>query len=171
MGGKLAWAFAAAHPDRVAKLVLVSPDGFASPGFEYGKKPDVPVTMRLLPYVLPGFMLRASLVPAYADQAMLTDSLVGRYADMMRAPGVRGAIIARMQQYLPENPEPQLKHITAPTLLIWGERDGMIPFTNAQDYLRAIPGSRLVAFPDLGHIPQEEAPDRSLAPVRQFLNG
>jgi pimeloyl-ACP methyl ester carboxylesterase len=47
----------------------------------------------------------------------------------------------------------------------------MIPFTNAQDYLRAIPGSRLVAFPDLGHIPQEEAPDRSLAPVRQFLNG
>jgi pimeloyl-ACP methyl ester carboxylesterase len=171
MGGKLAWAFAAAHPDRVAKLVLVSPDGFASPGFEYGKKPDVPVTMRLLPYVLPGFMLRASLVPAYADQAMLTDSLVGRYADMMRAPGVRGAIIARMQQYMPENPEPQLKHITAPTLLIWGERDGMIPFTNAQDYLHAIPGSRLVAFPDLGHIPQEEAPDRSLTPVRQFLNG
>jgi pimeloyl-ACP methyl ester carboxylesterase len=171
MGGKLAWAFAAAHPDRVAKLVLVSPDGFASPGFEYGKKPDVPVTMRLLPYVLPGFMLRASLVPAYADQAMLTDSLVGRYADMMRAPGVRGAIIARMQQYMPENPEPLLKHITAPTLLIWGERDGMIPFTNAQDYLRAIPGSRLVAFPDLGHIPQEEAPDRSLTPVRQFLNG
>jgi pimeloyl-ACP methyl ester carboxylesterase len=169
MGGKLAWSFAAAHPARVEKLVLVSPDGFASPGFAYGKKPDVPVMMRLLPYVLPGFMLRASLVPAYADPAMLTDGLVARYADMMRAPGVRGAIVDRMGQYMPENPEDQLRHITAPTLLIWGEKDGMIPFGNAQDYLRAIPNSRLVAFPNLGHIPQEEAPESSLAPVRQFL--
>jgi pimeloyl-ACP methyl ester carboxylesterase len=170
MGGKLAWTFAADHPERVTKLVLVSPDGFASPGFEYGKKPDVPATMKLLPYVLPTFMLRASLVPAYADKAMLTDALVGRYRDMMLAPGVRGAIVDRMGQYMPENPEPQLAHIKAPTLLIWGEKDGMIPFTNAQDYLRAIPNSRLAAFPDLGHIPQEEAPARSLAPLREFLS-
>ena len=169
MGGKLAWNFAVAEPGRVDKLVLVSPDGFASPGFEYGKKPDVPFAMKLLPYVLPTMMLRASLVPAYADKAFLTDALVARYGDMMRAPGVRGAIVARMEQYMPEDPEPELRHIRVPTLLIWGGKDGMIPFTNAQDYLRAIPGSRLVAFPDLGHIPQEEAPARSLAPVREFL--
>jgi pimeloyl-ACP methyl ester carboxylesterase len=169
MGGKLAWTFAASHPDRVTKLVLVSPDGFASPGFEYGKKPDIGFTVRLLPYVLPTVMLRASLAPAYADKVMLTDDLVARYADMMRAPGVRGAIVARMQQYIPENPEQALRHIQAPTLLVWGGKDGMIPFANAQDYLRAIPDSRLAAFPDLGHIPQEEAPERSVAPVRQFL--
>jgi pimeloyl-ACP methyl ester carboxylesterase len=169
MGGKLAWSFAAAEPARVDKLVLVSPDGFASPGFEYGKKPDVPFTMRLLPYVLPTMMLRASLVPAYAEKAMLTDALVTRYRDMMRAPGVRGAIIARMEQYVPEDPEPKLRHIQAPTLLVWGQQDGMIPFGNAQDYLRAIPNSRLVSFPDLGHIPQEEAPARSLTPVLEFL--
>jgi pimeloyl-ACP methyl ester carboxylesterase len=171
MGGKLAWTFAATQPERVTKLVLVSPDGFASPGFEYGKKPNVPFVMRLLPYVLPQSMLRASLVPAYADPAMLTDSLVTRYRDMMRAPGVRAAIVARMEQYMPEDPEPLLRHIIAPTLLVWGGKDGMIPYANAQDYLHAIPNSRLVSFPDLGHIPQEEAPARSLAPVRQFLVG
>jgi pimeloyl-ACP methyl ester carboxylesterase len=169
MGGKLAWSFAVAQPGRVEKLVLVSPDGFASPGFDYGQKPDVPFTMRLLPYVLPTMMLRASLVPAYADKAMLSDELVTRYRDMMRAPSVRGAIVARMEQYMPEDPEPKLRQIRVPTLLVWGEKDGMIPFTNAQDYLRAIPGSRLVSFADLGHIPQEEAPARSLAPVRAFL--
>jgi pimeloyl-ACP methyl ester carboxylesterase len=43
--------------------------------------------------------------------------------------------------------------------------------SNAQDYLRAIPGSRLETFPDLGHVPQEEAPARSLAPVEAFLAG
>jgi pimeloyl-ACP methyl ester carboxylesterase len=169
MGGKLAWEFAARYPVRVAKLVLIAPDGFASPGFEYGKKPDVSFMFRMLPFVLPTQMLRASLVPAYADKAMLTDALVTRYRDMMLAPGVRGAIVRRMEQYMPENPEAALRGIAAPTLLIWGEKDGMIPFGNAQDYQRALPHSRLVAFPDLGHIPQEEAPARSLAPVRQFL--
>jgi len=49
MGGRIAWAFAAAHPDRVAKLVLVSPDGFAGPGVEYSKPQEVPALMRVLP--------------------------------------------------------------------------------------------------------------------------
>src|SRR3954453_9410383 len=40
IGGKIAWNFAACHPDRVDRLVLISPDGFASPGFEYGKKAE-----------------------------------------------------------------------------------------------------------------------------------
>jgi pimeloyl-ACP methyl ester carboxylesterase len=114
-------------------------------------------------------MVRASLAPAYADPNVLNDALVTRYRDLMLAPGVRAAMIARMEQVMLENPEPLLQRIHAPTLLIWGEKDAMIPFTNAQDYLRAIPNSRLVAFPDLGHIPQEEAPARSLAPVRRFL--
>jgi pimeloyl-ACP methyl ester carboxylesterase len=169
MGGRLAWMFAALHPDRVARLVLVSPDGFASPGFEYNKKPNVPFVAKLLPYTLPTMMLRGSLVPAYADQATLTDDLVARYRDMMLAPGVRGAIVARMEQNMMRDPAPLLRTIRAPTLLVWGGKDGMIPFTNAQDYLRDIPNSRLVAFPDLGHIPQEEAPAKSLEPVRQFL--
>jgi pimeloyl-ACP methyl ester carboxylesterase len=39
LGGRIAWNFAAMHPDRVRSLVLISPDGFASPGFEYGRAP------------------------------------------------------------------------------------------------------------------------------------
>ena len=42
LGGKIAWMFAADQSERTDKLVLISPDGFASPGFEYDKAPDVP---------------------------------------------------------------------------------------------------------------------------------
>ena len=45
----------------------------------------------------------------------------------------------------------------------------MIPFTNAADYLRAIPNATLASLPTLGHIPFEEAPSISLEPVRAFL--
>ena len=171
LGGKIAWNFAADHPDRVEKLVLISPDGFASPGFEYDKPAEVPAMMRLLPYVLPTPMVRMTLAPAYADAGKLTPALLRRYRDMMLAPGVRRAMLARMAQVRLSHPEPALRRITAPTLLLWGQRDAMIPASNAADYLREIPNCRLAALPDLGHVPQEEAPAESLAPVQAFLEG
>ena len=170
MGGKLAWLFAAEHPERIDKLVLISPDGFASPGFDYGKTPDVPWMVRLLPYTLPTAIIRMSLAPAYGDPAALTDMLLARYRDMMLAPGVRRAMIARMEQVMLQPPETLLRAIKAPTLLLWGERDGMIPFSNARDYLAALGDARVAALPDLGHVPMEEAPARSLVPVLAFLD-
>jgi len=173
MGGRLAWRFAAEQPARMDKLVLVAPDGFASPGFEYGKAPEVTAPVRLMQYVLPKALLRMSLSPAYADPARMTDEIVTRYHDMMLAPGVRTALIARMQQLVLQDPVPLLRRIQAPTLLLWGEKDGMIPLANAQDYLRAIQNLRhpakLVMIPGVGHLPHEEAPAESLPAVRAFL--
>jgi pimeloyl-ACP methyl ester carboxylesterase len=171
VGGKIAWNFAARHPERVDRLVLVSPDGFASPGFEYGKQAEVPAMVKLMRYALPTFMVRQSLAPAYGDPAALSDARVTRYRDLMLAPGVREAMIARMEQVVLEEPGPLLRRITAPTLLIWGEKDAMIPVSNAADYLRDLPDAKLVTFPRLGHVPQEEAPAESVEPVRRFLAG
>ncbi len=168
IGGRIAWRFAAAHPERVDKLVLVSPDGFASPGFAYGKAPAVPFVLKAMRYALPAPVLRMNLAPAYADPAVLTDSLATRYHDLMLAPGARAAMLDRMAQTVLVDPLPLLRTIGAPTLLLWGERDALIPFANSVDYLQAIPGSRLVALPGVGHLPQEEAPG-SVAAVREFL--
>lgn len=169
MGGRLAWRFAAAQPQRVDRLVLLAPDGFASPGFEYGKPPEVGVAVRLMQYALPKAVLRWSLAPAYADPAVATDALVTRYHDMMLAPQVRMALIARMQQLVLQDPLPLLRRIAAPTLLLWGEQDALIPVANAQDYLRAMPQARLVVLPAVGHVPQEEAIAAGLAAVQAFL--
>ncbi len=170
MGGRIAWRFAAAHPERVDRLVLVAPDGFASPGMSYGVAPRVPLMLRALPYVLPRSLLRSTLAPAYADRSVMTEALVTCYRDMMLAPGVRAAIVARLPQTVLVDPEPLLRRITAPTLLLWGEQDAMIPIRNATDYLRNIRGARLVTFADVGHLPQEEAPARSAQALRTFLD-
>ena len=169
IGGRIAWTFAAQRPALVDKLVLISPDGFASPGFAYGKAPDVPLVLTLMRHVLPKALLRMNLTPAYGDPALLSDARVTRYYDMMLAPGVRGALLERMRQTILQDPVPVLRRIQAPTLILWGEKDAMIPVANAADYLRELPHAELVRLPGLGHVPQEEAPQTSLAPVRAFL--
>ena len=169
LGGRLAWEFAAANPVRVERLVLVSPDGFASPGFGYGQKPEIGPVVRLMRYVLPSVLVRMSLQPAYGDPAKMTPEVLARYRDLMLAPGVRGAMLARMEQAERQPPEPVLRTISAPTLLVWGERDAMIPFRNAADYRAAIPDARVVSFPTLGHVPFEEAPEETIGAVRDFL--
>lgn len=169
IGGRIAWGFAAEHPERIDKLVLVAPDGFASPGFEYGKAPEVPASLSLMRHVMPEALLRMSLEPAYADPALLTDQTAERYHDLMRAPGGRDALLARMAQTVLRDPVPVLQRIRAPTLLLWGEQDAMIPPANAADYLGAIPHATRVLLAGVGHLPHEEAPDRSLVPVLAFL--
>ncbi len=169
MGGRIAWRFAAAQPQRVDRLVLVAPDGFASPGFEYGKAPEVGAAVELMRHVLPRMLVTMSLQPAYADPAQMTDERATRYHELLRAPGVRAGLIERMRQLVLRDPVPLLQTIAAPTLLLWGERDGMVPAANAQDYLRVMPRARLVLLPAVGHIPQEEGGAPALAAVQGFL--
>jgi pimeloyl-ACP methyl ester carboxylesterase len=169
MGGRLAWRFAAEQPQRVDKLVLVAPDGYASPGFEYGKAPEVTPLVRLMQYVLPRAVVGMSLKPAYADPRDMSEADLDRYDDLMRAPGVRTALIARMQQLVLQDPAPFLQRIAAPTLLLWGSKDAMIPVANAQDYLRDLPHARLVTLPGAGHLLQEESAAVSVAAVQAFL--
>lgn len=169
IGGRISWGFAAAQPDRVAKLILVAPDGFASQGFSYGVAPKVPKTLEAMRYVLPRFMLKMNLAPAYGDPKALTEGMVDRYYDLMLAPGVRAALIERMRQTVLESPEAILGQIRAPVLLVWGEKDGAIPISNAADYQRLLPNSELAAFPGIGHLPQEEAPQATLPAVKALL--
>lgn len=169
MGGRIAWTFAAKFPERVDKLVLVAPDGFASFGFEYGKPMEVPATLGLMRRVLPKPLLRMNLKSAYARPEALSDAVTTRYHDLILAPGARQAMLDRLRQTVLQEPLPLLRQIKAPTLLVWGEADAMIPVSNAQDYLQALQGSRLVSWPQVGHLPQEEAAELSLKAVAEFF--
>ncbi len=171
LGGRIAWTFAAKHPDRVSKLVLISPDGFASPGFAYGQKAEVPALLSIMSYVLPKALYQPNVEAAYADPKQLTEAVFDRYYDLTLAPGSRSALLARMQQTVLVDPRPILPKITQPVLLLWGEKDALIPVANAQDYLKALPNASLVTFESLGHVPHEEGAGASVVPLLAFLGG
>jgi len=170
MGGKMAWTLAATQPERVQALVLMAPDGFPE-AKDIGTKPyEVPAVMGLIKYFLPKYLVRKSIEPAFAEADALSDARVNRYYDMLRAPGVRAAILERSNQTIYTDPVPRLKAIKAPTLLIWGEQDQMIPSTNAKSYANVLSNSTTVLVPKLGHLLQEEQPEKGLTAVMQFLD-
>lgn len=169
IGGRLAWRFAAAHPDRVDRLILIAPDGYASPGFDYGKPPAVPAVLEAMRFALPKWALRPNIAAAYADPARLTDAVLERYHALLLAPGNRAAMLDRMRQTVLVPPEPFLRRITVPVLLLWGQEDAMIPVANAQDYLAELPDARLVTLPGIGHVPMEETPAEVARVLRDFL--
>jgi len=169
MGGRIAWNFAAAHPERVSHLILVSPDGFPDPNSKSENTYKVSPFLGLMKYSLPTWALKMGVAPAYGDESLLTPQVMRRYHDMMRAPGVRAAAMERMRQSRNTNPLPLLQSLKMPVLLVWGEKDAFIPISNAQDYLKAIPQATLVSVPHAGHVVHEEAPMASVQAVKMFL--
>jgi pimeloyl-ACP methyl ester carboxylesterase len=67
------------------------------------------------------------------------------------------------------NPEPLLRGIAAPTLLVWGEKDPIVHVRNAGSFIQSLPMGRLITFPELGHLPHEEGPIETLPALLGFL--
>jgi pimeloyl-ACP methyl ester carboxylesterase len=168
MGGRIAWNFAVAHPERVSHLILVSPDGFPDPSSTSENTYKVSPWLGLMHYSLPAWALKMGVAPAYGDDKLLTPETLRRYQDMLRAPGVRSAVIERMRQSRNIDPVSLLQSLKMPVLLVWGEKDAFIPISNAQDYLKAIPQATLVSVPLAGHVVHEEAPMASVQAVQAF---
>jgi non-heme chloroperoxidase len=62
-----------------------------------------------------------------------------------------------------------LGRIAAPTLLVWGDRDGLLPLEEQQRLAAAIPGARSRVYPETGHSPHWERPERFAADLDAFL--
>jgi pimeloyl-ACP methyl ester carboxylesterase len=56
-----------------------------------------------------------------------------------------------------------------PTMLVWGDRDGIIPVEHAYAAHEAMPGSRLEVFPGIGHFPQSEDPAHFVEVLEDFI--
>ncbi|MEL6665045.1 MAG: alpha/beta hydrolase [Pseudomonadota bacterium] len=169
LGGRIAWSFAASQPERVSKLILISPDGFASAGFEYGRAPDVPLAGSIVRYALPEWAVKRGLNSAFANPEKLAPETLQRYYDLLHGEGTRSALLRRMKQTILEAPEQRLGSILVPVLLIWGEEDRIIPLENASKFLAAVRDITLVTLPNVGHLPQEEAPEAAIDQILDFL--
>ena len=98
----------------------------------------------------------------------MTPELVDLYFDMTRRAGNRAALGQRMDQR-DVSSVARVGELKMPTLILWGGQDKLIPLRYGQAFAKEIAGSKLVVFDDLGHVPHEEDPLRTLAALQSFL--
>ena len=174
MGGGVAWRYAVRHPDRLAALILVDATGQPAPkgsspplGFRLAR---VPIARDLLATVTPRGLIDKSFKQSISNQAIATPAMVDRYWELLLYPGNRRATVQRFGQYQGDDGAAgKLKALTVPTLLLWGREDRLIPVSVAAWFSQQLPNARVTLLDGIGHIPMEEAPDRSLAPVLELL--
>lgn len=173
MGGGIALRFALAHPERLDGLVLIDSSGaprLGKPpgniGFTLARNP---IGSWLMTRITPRSLIAKSLRQTVRNPASLNETTIDRYWELLRFPGNRAATVARFSQPRIPFAAASLAKLPMPVLIQWGADDPLIPLAAGQWLHRAIARSRMIVYPDIGHIPMEEAAARSVADLRNWL--
>jgi pimeloyl-ACP methyl ester carboxylesterase len=161
-GGMIAAELAAHYPRRVSKLVLIAPVGL------WNDEYPVADLFAALPTELPGLLYADTSHPA--AQAMLAGA-DGEPDVEALVPVIQGlTALAKFMWPIPDRGlVRRLGRITAPTLLVWGELDALVPARYAEDFAAGIADSRTVIVPRAGHLPTVEMPKETTSAIREFL--
>ena len=173
-GGAIAVCLADAAPERVRRLALVDPTLFAMPVPFEGRLALLP---RLGPYMFQNMYrrneLRRYLGRAFSSEMLVDEADVDIYWDRLARSGGREAAHAMLMQLM--NPDamgamiPRLRGLVAPTLVVWGDRDQIVPREHAQRVTDTIPGAQLRWIEGCGHSPAEERPEALASLIREHL--
>jgi pyruvate dehydrogenase E2 component (dihydrolipoamide acetyltransferase) len=163
MGGAIAGAFAKAHPDRVASLILIASAGL---GEEINEE------------YIEGFIaanrrreMKKALQMLFANPDLVTRQLVNDVMKFKRLDGVDEALQTVADKVFPDGKQadvPDLSELSVPILAIWGSEDQIIPGSHSEN----LPdNARVEVLEETGHMPQMEAAGKVNRLVREFLDG
>ena len=160
---------------RVTGLVLVAGAALPIPVPTFLRLAARPILGRVLLRLLPSrWLIKKALEIAYFDPRRVTKSQIEAYAEPLRSPEGRYALSMTARQLLSPGVEEraeELRHLTIPTFLLWGEQDRVLPLWVGIRLAEVLSNARLATLPECGHMPQEERPEESLELVRAFLEG
>lgn len=192
-GGVLAMYYATEHPDRVERIVLLSP---GSPTKALSDEASDSIDARLTRFYSPAdyrHFLELSDAATWTNAEKPRDicreyyrMLLAVYTDdpsrlarrkgtpcggidetIRQQPATAAAILASLGDY---NLIPKLARVTAPVLVVYGESDP-IPLASAEAWAKALPNARLLVIKQAGHFPHVEQPEGFFAAVETFLGG
>ena len=173
MGGGIALDYALRHPDRLAGLVLVdsagAPQNGTGPsniGFKIAATPGL---NRIMTIITPRWVVAQSMEQAVARKEAASETAIDRVWELLRYPGNREATRLRITMPRTSFDPAKLASLHVATLILWGDDDRQIPVESGRWLAEAIPGSQLIVYPGIGHIPMEEAAAQSVGDLRGWL--
>ncbi|MEY4278558.1 MAG: hypothetical protein RL377_562 [Bacteroidota bacterium] len=171
LGGGIAWHYTVAFPNKVSSLILIDASGYpkknekGSLGFKIAQ---MPVINNLLLYITPKSLVRKSIEGVYFNHQLIEAETVTRYHELLLCEGNRKAALSLFKNKIEQHPE-LIKSIQVPTLIIWGKEDALIDYKNAYLFNQEIKNSNVVMLEKVGHVPNEEAPEKVANAIIAFL--
>jgi len=173
IGGTVAMRYAADHPERIERLVMISPGSLEARVRGRTTPANVPKIADVLAWVTPRAFTAYMLRNDYGDPARVTDAVIDEWYAMWMREGNRQAMIDLLRQYVSGGVEAKIRSIRVPVLLIWGEKNKRVPLALAYEtraLLANSPQVQLEVLPGIGHMLVQEAPKQSAAVIRRYLD-
>jgi len=175
MGGYIAAEVAIQFPERIDQLILVSAAGITSA--DIARRPMMTVG-RIATAMVSYGAARHRQIASRPKSRHMALALVARHPSLLKAdlayegffkgagkPGFGDALRACLDYDFRD----RLPEIRQPTLIVWGEKDSIIPVRDAHEFERLIGDSRKVVMRDTGHIPMAERPGTFNDLMMEFL--
>lgn len=161
-GGWLAAELAVRYGASLKSLILID-----APGLRVPEAPTADVfgldttALRRAVFADPNADLALEILPETPQADAIVSTLLAR------------RMLARFAWQFPDNPRlcRNLERIKLPTLILWGERDGVVPPAHGRMYCEKIAGAKLVTLPATGHLPHVELAVRCAEIISDFLRG
>jgi pimeloyl-ACP methyl ester carboxylesterase len=159
-GGWIAAEWAIRHGAALESLILIDALGLRIPGAPAADILSLDaLALRRVLFGDPDSSPALEMIPAIAKPEAMESTILSR------------RVFARFAWQFPDNPRLQryLYRITVPTLIVWGELDGMVTAAHGEAYRDGIAQSQLVILPKSGHLPHIEAAEDCARLMSDFL--
>lgn len=173
LGGRIALNYTLRFPEKINKLVLID-----SAGYQKNKKILSFLVKLFRNYLfrklfelsLHKFIVKIIIKWAIENEKIIDEEIVETYFKPLNEKGGKEALTSLIKSlsYSDLNYE-AIKNIKVPTLIIWGDKDKLLPKSDAYRFHKDLKNSKLVILKDCGHGPQEEYPKRVSEVIENFM--
>jgi pimeloyl-ACP methyl ester carboxylesterase len=174
LGGAIAWRFALAHPTRLTALVLSGAMG--KPPAEYQKNLDLykklatnPIIKAAIPWLMSRFFIARGMVNGFANPSLATPERIARAEKLSRGTGQRRHLLTMISSLKRDSAHLELSLLTVPTLIMHGVDDKLVPVSAGEALADAIAGAKILLYPGVGHVLQEELVEEGARDLSNFL--
>lgn len=158
-GGRVAIKFAVQYPERLKKLILCDSAGIKA-------KPNLKTRIIIAMSRLGNAVFSPEILARFKDAARNAFYFLIRNRDYVKA---KGTMRETMKNVIDEDLLSDLSNIKVPTLVVWGEKDRMVPVKCAYIFKERISNCRLEIIPRIGHSPHLEVPEELSRIIISFL--
>jgi pimeloyl-ACP methyl ester carboxylesterase len=178
LGGRIALEVAARSPGRVRALVLLAPAVAGLPFPSYARLLRlVPTELGAIPLPMRRRLIHLGIKQLFAHPERLPRNAyvaaIDEFIRVYRSGRARMALLASMRSLVRDRPDlfwGMVRGVSAPTLVVHGELDRLVPVRLGRVLASTMPRAELALLPGVGHVPQFEVPEVTAGLVRSFLD-